>query len=292
MICLSCKNKINLPSNSCRNCNQKLIIDDDIYDFFFRDEKYEEYSKNYNDEAIYDLKDGAYSDRYLLNQALNLINFSKKYINNDSKILDVGVGRGFLVRELLSRFNTCEFYGVDIAKPYLNNLGSHKNLFKIFANAENLPFENEIDIIYLSDVAEHVINFGNLVYSVNKSLKRGGKLIIKVPLENYLANQLNHADRNYSRKQNHLRAFDKYILYTNLNAGGFKCHDYRYDGYSIFMPKKIISKNYYLTRIFNEKYQPAMRKKFQYIEDITLIENKIYTLPLQANEIIVIATKK
>jgi len=99
------------------------------------------------------------------------------------KILDIGCGWGRDV-EILSTKNN-EIYAVDISEGMLRIAKSKKYDGKVHffkSSAIDLPFENKkFDLIYSSEVIEHIPNWKFLVKESKRCLKEGGVLILTTP---------------------------------------------------------------------------------------------------------------
>ena len=84
-------------------------------------------------------------------------------IKSDDILLDIGCGTG-----LSSEFN-CNVVGID---PSLESLKQNKNIDKILAKAEYIPFKNNVFDKVISITSMH--NFNNIEKSI-KEIKRVGK---------------------------------------------------------------------------------------------------------------------
>lgn len=109
------------------------------------------------------------------------LSIQKKYTG---KILDVGCGRGLLlkkVRKLASPGS--EFFGLDIS-PKLCEIARENNpgATIVCGDAENLPFdENQFDIVFMTEALEHMLDFDKALTGVSRVLKPGGTFIVTVP---------------------------------------------------------------------------------------------------------------
>jgi SAM-dependent methyltransferase len=108
----------------------------------------------------------------------NLFKF-KDYINKKDRLLDFGCGGGFLLKNI----NCDDKMGVElnpIARKYCveeNNITCYSSLDKI----EN----DSIDVIISNHCLEHTIGPYEIIKELYKKLKKGGKIIIVVPLDSY-----------------------------------------------------------------------------------------------------------
>ena len=70
-------------------------------------------------------------------------------LNNNSRILDIGCAKGYLLKELKELLPKSKIYGVDISEYAISN--GHKSIKHnlIIANADSLPFKkNFFDLTY------------------------------------------------------------------------------------------------------------------------------------------------
>ena len=80
-------------------------------------------------------------------------NFAKDIIKNykltnKSKLLDVGCGKGFLLKEIIEILPEIEIHGYDISKYAIENSKEDVRKYLSVANATNLPFpDNSFDVV-------------------------------------------------------------------------------------------------------------------------------------------------
>jgi ubiquinone/menaquinone biosynthesis C-methylase UbiE len=104
-------------------------------------------------------------------------------IEHGDKILDIGCGRGDVIRYLsLNKYN---FWGIDYSESAVNLTKSRINKSErrkiIKADARNIPInDNFFDKILIGDVIEHMSysEAGNVVNESYRLLKPGGRLVI------------------------------------------------------------------------------------------------------------------
>lgn len=109
-------------------------------------------------------------------------------INNEIiKILDVGCGDGvlfYLFKNKIKKKKNLELYGVDTSEIALK-VAKMKNPGIIFRNANvyELPFEsNYFDLIFSSDVIEHVSKPDKMLSEIKRVGKRNSFIIISTPI--------------------------------------------------------------------------------------------------------------
>ena len=133
---------------------------------------------------------------------LSLINSS---INENDNILDVGVGLGRLLGKVNNKVNK---YGVDIDFNQLLRVDNTINV--CMSKVEELPYQdNYFDVIVCTDVLEHVIDLNLAIQNILRCLKKGGRLIVRVPYREDLSNYLLES---YPYQFAHLRNFDENSL--------------------------------------------------------------------------------
>lgn len=91
------------------------------------------------------------------------------------RVMDLGCGS----KPYRNLFSCDEYIGVDFENPGHPHLNEQ---IDVFYDGKNLPFENEsFDVVFCSEVFEHVFNLPELLKEINRVLKRGGKLIFTCP---------------------------------------------------------------------------------------------------------------
>ena len=101
------------------------------------------------------------------------------------KVLDIGCGQGILLEKLLNRFPVNHAVGIDIS-PKLCSIAASRNNQATISNldAEDIDTgfsENYFDIIFMTEVLEHLLNPQKVLLKVSKILKNNGELVISVP---------------------------------------------------------------------------------------------------------------
>ena len=94
----------------------------------------------------------------------------KKYkLNSNSKILDIGCGKGFLVYDLSKLLNSQSVYGIDLSRYAIkNSIRKVKQNLKVFDARKNLNFKkNEFDLIISINL---IHNF--TIFEINNFLKK------------------------------------------------------------------------------------------------------------------------
>lgn len=109
-----------------------------------------------------------------------------KYLQNaEGKLLNIGVGYGYIEQMLNIKLPNLKLYGIDISDVSIK-LAKVKSKGKFLkANALKIPFKDQkFDYVLALDIIEH-FKLGELELffdQLNKKIKKGGKFIVSVPL--------------------------------------------------------------------------------------------------------------
>ncbi len=238
IICADCRSEIQ-QSRTCPNCGWQVRKIDGFDEYLStlnrKDQAFAVYRQNYNQIATQDLQHSIQAPEYLESQTLKLAKWIKG--KNPGAALEIGVGQGILAKLLSAAGHAVTV--IDIAVPYLSKLRQELKCSCVIANAENLPFKEEFDLITSVDVLEHVFQMGDFLYSVNHALKPAGRFVLRVPLNENLM--------PYSRLMGcpfefvHLRSFTEEIITKNLTAAGFNILACRRDGFQFNYPRSYLN---------------------------------------------------
>lgn len=277
-------------SLACEACGWSGSKHEDIPDYLtaheMEDPIFREYLKNYDDIAEEDLKKGIQDERYVKNQAFNLAEFLGPI--GGCKVAEIGSGKGYLVAELLKR-GANRVTAIDIALPYLMRLRGQPSVDPVRANAENLPFRDEFDVIVSTDVMEHVLNLGSFLYSVNRSLKRGGRVCIRVPCRENLLAYSPHLGCRF--KLVHLRVFDKKILADCMEHAGFVVKEFCLDGFGLGMPRRFWIGSGFKAELYN-RIKKLVESQLEHPTDVAFWKNWYARFLMRATTVSVRASKK
>lgn len=178
----------------------------------FIDRQNDRYVENYDEistDHIASLKNGKgnpFIDSTTWDQIeRNAIAQGKWHIKPGMKILDVGVGTG----RLLSHFPEARRYGIDVSINYAERLldsGAEIAVGKV----EELPYiDGAFDVVFCTDVLEHVENLLTASTELVRIVKPDGILIVRVP---YRENLSLYLQDDYPYRLAHLRNFDEHGL--------------------------------------------------------------------------------
>ena len=135
----------------------------------------------------------------------NTIAQGKRHIKPGMKVLDVGVGTG----RLLAHFPEARRYGIDVSINYAERLlGSGAEI--AVGKVEELPYiDGAFDVVFCTDVLEHVENLLTAATELIRVVNPGGTLIVRVPYREDLSLYLQD---DYPYRLAHLRNFDECSL--------------------------------------------------------------------------------
>jgi len=114
------------------------------------------------------------------------LKFIKKR-NIKGKLLDVGCAFGYLLKEVSNK--RLELYGCDISKYAIEKAKTENPSAKlkiIDLDRDILPYpDSYFDCITALDVLEHTKNFEKNFKKLSKKLKKGGFMIVRVPIDHW-----------------------------------------------------------------------------------------------------------
>jgi len=163
-------------------------------------------------------------------KAANKVNLKNR---NSISVLDVGCGRGDLMKVLASQFPQINIIGIDysdaavrIAKEHLSK---YLNINILKSDSADLPFKtNSIDYIFCLDVAEHLYpeHLDKTIKSIFRVLKPGGGLIIHTFPTRYINNIahliLDFLNKDSAGKRMHVNTQSYFSMLNLLRNNLFK----------------------------------------------------------------------
>jgi len=115
--------------------------------------------------------------------------FKQLDLTGKEAVLDIGCGRGFYLKTLITLWPQLKLYGVDLNQKYLNQAKKflkNPSVRLIKADATRLPFASEFfDRIIASEILEHLADDRKAIEEVYRILKPGGLVMVTVPNKNY-----------------------------------------------------------------------------------------------------------
>lgn len=185
--------------NKCKFCGSETRVVNRTYDLveclscylifsskkFSQVELQEVYHHLYNDDdpkyrthSIFEfeqLKKGITKVGYNRNRLI------KKYINNNSKVLEIGSGIGLMGCFIKKNYPRSSYTGVEIDEKVNDKarsfgLNVHQGDFSVIGN-----FKSNFDIVLMWEVLEHIQDLKNCLSLINSKLTKGGLFIFSVP---------------------------------------------------------------------------------------------------------------
>jgi protein-L-isoaspartate(D-aspartate) O-methyltransferase len=105
-------------------------------------------------------------------------------LNSNSKILDVGCGKGFLLHEFKKLLPNCEVKGLDISSYAIKNAKDEVKNNLVLGHANSLPFENSYFDLIISLNTLHNLYCFDLKKSLSE-IERVGKANKYICVESY-----------------------------------------------------------------------------------------------------------
>jgi SAM-dependent methyltransferase len=147
------------------------------------------------------------------------------------RVLDLGCGAGRFVRALGEA--GAEAVGVEIAEAALTR--ARRNApgadLRLLEPSGELPLEHRsVDVVWCSEVLEHVADVAGLLVEVRRVLRPGGRLLATVPFHGRAQAALialTRFEAHFDPLGQHLRFFTQRSLADTLDAGGFEAIDVR-----------------------------------------------------------------
>ena len=113
--------------------------------------------------------------------------------NISGELLDVGMGYGYLEELIIKNKLNFQLNGVDISDYAIHSAKKRfDGVFKV-ADVDKIPFaENMFDCVLALDVLEHIptVKLSNALSEMNRVLKKGGTLVVSVPLNESKADKI------------------------------------------------------------------------------------------------------
>ena len=142
------------------------------------------------------------------------------------RVLDLGCGAGRFVAAL--REAGAEPVGVEVAQAALDHAAANAPGadLRLLADDGSIPLEHgSVDLVWCSEVLEHVADGDHLLLEARRVLRRGGRLLVTVPYHGRAKNvgiAVARFDAHFDPRGQHLRFFTRTSLARSLDAAGFE----------------------------------------------------------------------
>jgi len=121
----------------------------------------------------------SYNKKYWNSVVTDFIDFYS--LDNNSSILDVGCGKGFMVYDFLSQLPGLDIKGLDISEYAINNCKNEVKDNLIVGDAKELPFEDNSFDLVISIVSIHNLDLdgcGKALKEINRVSKKNGFITV------------------------------------------------------------------------------------------------------------------
>lgn len=241
--------------------NKQIVANDKVRNQLVAEGKLTEFIKTYTNK--YDTKnlnssvywDGVFKDGGDFSQQSNMTKDKISLIVNsisqkNLSILDLGIGQGFFEELIANKPNGYKFYGIDIS-PY--SIQRAKKLFSgDFIVGDVLKIDKHFkgkrfDTIVALELLEHisVSKLFDLYNKIHNILKKNGKLIISVPINE-------HLEKMSINPSAHVRDYSPEILEAELMINGFQVEQ----KYFLFAFEKHYFIKKILVKLLPKRWQP------------------------------------
>jgi 2-polyprenyl-3-methyl-5-hydroxy-6-metoxy-1,4-benzoquinol methylase len=148
-----------------------------------------------------------YSDQGPISRSQVYFNWVRPFIKEDYKsLIEVGCGEGRVLQKIVDNFPTLDVSGFDGSNKAVE-LAQKKGLRitqKLIFEQEALP---KADIYLLLGVLEHIENIESFLATIINSLNVNGRLILSIPIQDYLAYDIFFADHIWHFTSSQFEAF-------------------------------------------------------------------------------------
>lgn len=212
---------------------------------------------------------------------INILPILNSCLNKNVKtILDIGCGSGTISLYLASKGYKVK--GIDISKKAIDACGeSAKNI-----GLKNVEFEicefpkkkptGKFDLIFFSEVIEHLPDDELALQKIHKLLNPGGILFLSTPSKNAPLHRLGYA-KKFDKEVGHLRRYTVQELREKLKRNGFKVN-------KVYKKESILRSFLFLNPITGKFIRFI---KFFLVEIVTTIDNALAKISGESQIIIV-----
>jgi SAM-dependent methyltransferase len=131
-------------------------------------------------------------------------------------MLEVGCGNGYVLAAIAERHPAIAVAGSDLSGAGLRQARARiPSAMLVRADARELPFEAEFDVVGAFDVIEHVHDDEAVLAAIRTALRPGGGLLVSVPQHRWLWSETD-------RYAGHERRYTRRDLTDKLDRAGFR----------------------------------------------------------------------
>jgi SAM-dependent methyltransferase len=131
-------------------------------------------------------------------------------------LLEVGCGNGYVLAAIAGLHPEMTLAGSDLsAAGLLRARARIPRALLVRADARELPFDAEYDVVGAFDVIEHVVEDGEVLDGMRRALRPGGGILVSVPQHRWLWSEVD-------RYSGHERRYTRGELAGKLAAAGFR----------------------------------------------------------------------
>jgi 2-polyprenyl-3-methyl-5-hydroxy-6-metoxy-1,4-benzoquinol methylase len=150
-----------------------------------------------------------------------------EWLPRKGRLLNVGCGP-FTEAERMLQMGL-DVYGCDISRFAIKKICDHK--IRLCDARVRIPFKNNyFDIVYCTEVIEHLGQVGRFFDEITRVTKRDGMLLLSTPLFNYWKFRLKIMLGKDIFDDYHCRYFTKESIKSKLEKCGFEIVDYEVAG--------------------------------------------------------------
>lgn len=196
----------------CKNCG--FVYADNIPSQFDFNNYYETMSK-----YEFNYKDGIASSDYI-SYYKKIVNFLIPHINNtNARILDIGCSTGGLL-SIFKLNGYSNLSGIDPSPSCVRVVQELYNIEATINNISNFDTSEKFDVIILSAVFEHLVDFSDSMQKIRALLKDWGLLFIEVPDAERFSLYITAPFQQFSTE--HINYFSQYSLRNLLSKFSFR----------------------------------------------------------------------
>jgi ubiquinone/menaquinone biosynthesis C-methylase UbiE len=146
------------------------------------------------------------------------------HLHRGQSVLDLGCGAGVFTGLIAGVVGAENVIGADVARAALQRARNHEPQLRF----EQVPFDgplpfadNSFELVWASEVIEHVADTARWLSELRRTLKPGGKVLITTPAHGRLRLLLGGIGRYSEPLGDHLHLYDRQTLRQLLEEFGF-----------------------------------------------------------------------